>query len=672
MKKYIFFIIVIAMIKHGNLSSQVAIKADGSPPDASAILDVQDSTRGVLFPRMTEVQRDNISSPDTSLIIYNTDKQAIQFYDGLLWRTLYMGDCTPEQPGSISGNMYPCYNQSGLTYSIVSVEGATSYHWTAPPGATITAGQGDANITVTMGTQNGNVSVRAQSGCGNSTYRDLPVSDGRPESPGSISGNPIVGDNDSGELYFLPAVARATSYVWDVPSDASIVSGQGTDSIYVDFGTTSDTISVYATNSCGNSDTVVLFVQVFGCGEPYTDLRDNHTYNTVSIGSQCWMKENLVATQYNDGTPIPLVTDGTAWAALSTPGYCWYANDSAAYASSYGALYNWYTVSNDNPCPPGWYVPGDTIWKALEMALGMTLEQANGTGFRGTDEGGKMKETGTSHWHSPNTGATDSSGFTARGGGYRHQSSSVFYERKNRGYFWSSTAEGSDAWQRGLWYNSEQVNRATFNKKYGMSIRCFKGPDLDSGEVYSAATDRIWMDRNLGADRVAQSSGDTLAYGDLYQWGRLTDGHEDRYSGTTTTLSQTDVPGHDDMIITPSGQNDNDWRNGHNDNLWQGEGGINNPCPAGFRIPTVDEWQAEMQSWSSNDDAGAINSPLRLPKAGRRQHTDGSLIYVGVYGYCWSSTVDGIQAIRMHFGPGIGGYDGSHRAIPYSVRCIKD
>lgn len=113
---------------------------------------------------------------------------------------------------------------------------------------------------------------------------------------------------------------------------------------------------------------------------------------------------------------------------------------------------------------------------------------------------------------------------------------------------------------------------------------------------------QCWKDRNLGATRVAQSMGDTLAYGDLYQWGRLGDGHQNRTiigggpEGITDAISGTDVPGHSNFIWTSSAPYD--WRSPENKNLWQGIGGVNNPCPQGFRIPTEDEFERERDSWT--------------------------------------------------------------------------
>ena len=189
-------------------------------------------------------------------------------------------------------------------------------------------------------------------------------------------------------------------------------------------------------------------------------------------------------------------------------------------------------------------------------------------------------------------------------------------------------------------------------------------------EVVNPTTGVTWMDRNLGASRAATSSTDTLAYGDLYQWGRAADGHEKRNSSTRSTLSSSDQPGHEDFITVSS--EPYDWRSPGNDNLWQGVNGVNIPCPVGYRLPTIAEWSAEIQSWSSNNSAGAYGSPLKLPVAGYRYDFDGSLYYVGSFGSYWSSSVDGTYARRLNFGSGDIPMYSSLRAFGRSVRCRKD
>ncbi len=189
-------------------------------------------------------------------------------------------------------------------------------------------------------------------------------------------------------------------------------------------------------------------------------------------------------------------------------------------------------------------------------------------------------------------------------------------------------------------------------------------------EVINPTTGKTWMDRNLGASRAATSSTDEEAYGDLYQWGRAADGHQKRNSSTTFTLSSSDTPGHGSFITSSSGYFD--WRSPENDDLWQGVNGVNNPCPPGFRLPTATEWEAERQSWSSNNAAGAFASPLKLPVAGLRLYNNGSLWAVDYHGGFWSGTVDGSISRRLYFTSTGARMGINRRANGYSVRCIKD
>lgn len=198
-------------------------------------------------------------------------------------------------------------------------------------------------------------------------------------------------------------------------------------------------------------------------------------------------------------------------------------------------------------------------------------------------------------------------------------------------------------------------------------------------DVINPITGRTWMDRNLGALRVATSSDDSQAYGDLYQWGRGTDGHEKRNSGTTTTLSNSDQVGHGNFILPAVGitaERPGDWRNPQNNNLWQGVNGINNPCPNGYRIPTQEEWKAEIESWSSKDAVGAFASPLKLPMAGWRHAYNGSIITSSYVGKYWSGPRPGrVTSDYLRFTDSDdhrAGLPGQARAQGKSVRCIKD
>ena len=184
---------------------------------------------------------------------------------------------------------------------------------------------------------------------------------------------------------------------------------------------------------------------------------DGNVYHTVKIGTQTWTVENLKTTKYNDGTAIPLATDGTAWGNLTTPGYCWYKNDAATYKTTYGALYNWYAVNTGKLAPTGWHVPTDAEWSTLLAYLG------------GSD--GKLNDTGTVHWISPNTGATNKTGFSALPGGYRN-CNGYFDYIGNYGYWWSATEDNASyANNRYLNYDSSNLYRDSNFKSCGFSVR---------------------------------------------------------------------------------------------------------------------------------------------------------------------------------------------------------
>ena len=191
------------------------------------------------------------------------------------------------------------------------------------------------------------------------------------------------------------------------------------------------------------------------------------------------------------------------------------------------------------------------------------------------------------------------------------------------------------------------------------------------GTVTNPATGKIWMDRNLGASRPAESSTDAEAYGDLYQWGRGTDGHQVRTSDITTILTSSDSPGHGNFIVGTASLYD--WRSPQNTSLWQGVSGINNPCPAGYRLPTVAEWQVELASWTTGNTSGAFASPLKLPAAGHRLYNSGLLsVDIGYIGDYWSSTVDGTDSQSLYFFSSAASVYKIYRAMGHSVRCIKD
>ena len=242
-------------------------------------------------------------------------------------------------------------------------------------------------------------------------------------------------------------------------------------------------VRAYATNEAGTSygeeltfrtlsesEAEELYQIKFNPDLEYGTVRDVgwNTYKTIQIGTQIWMAENLKTTSYNNLAQIPHVEDSIFWVNTTDDAFCWYRNDIAS-KTLYGALYNWKAVTNGNLCPVGWHIPTQEEWLILENYLG------------GEDvAGGRMKETGTWRWMSPNSGASNESGFTALPGGSRSVSGS-FLEIRFRGTWWSSTPASADsAFSVSLTFDSSRLwegysgNVGINSKDNGLSVRCIQ------------------------------------------------------------------------------------------------------------------------------------------------------------------------------------------------------
>jgi uncharacterized protein (TIGR02145 family) len=223
---------------------------------------------------------------------------------------------------------------------------------------------------------------------------------------------------------------------------------------------------LFFTNSCKKDKNIPLETGTV------TDV-EGRVYQTVKIGDQWWMAENLRTTKYNDFTKIPLVKDSISWKKLTTPAYCYYRNDESKYKNIYGALYNWFAVNTGKLAPKGWHVPTDADWNALCSFLGGE-----------NVAGGKMKETGTAYWEWPNDMASNERGFTARPGGmrsigfYSDTTEWRFQSLQYSGFWWASTEFATSntkyAWK--LYLSCYTSNFALFeaDKNKGLSVRCVK------------------------------------------------------------------------------------------------------------------------------------------------------------------------------------------------------
>jgi|APTNR8051073442_1049403.scaffolds.fasta_scaffold00003_249 uncharacterized protein (TIGR02145 family) len=209
---------------------------------------------------------------------------------------------------------------------------------------------------------------------------------------------------------------------------------------------------------------------VFGCHEnegppsiTVTDI-DGNVYHTIKIGTQVWMVENLKTTRYRNGDLIGTTNPVTLDISLEeAPKYQWAYGGVEDNVEIYGRLYTWYTVTDSrNICPEGWHVPTDSEWITLINHLGGEVVA-----------GGKLKEKGLDHWRSPNTAATNKSGFTALPGSY-HTIYGLFGEPGGYSGFWWSASEGNsnDGWGIYLMHDLESANRITDIKGDGLSVRC--------------------------------------------------------------------------------------------------------------------------------------------------------------------------------------------------------
>jgi len=368
-----------------------------------------------------------------------------------------------------SGNWvvdYASVNADVINYTDTSVSQGMTYTYRACSYNAVGKSLNYSNlytVTISFGITLPTLSTTAVTGITNST---------------ATSGGTIT--NDGGASITARGVCWSTIANPTIALATKTNDGSGTGAFVSDItGLAANTtyyVRGYATNSVGTSyGTEVNFTTANLSNTSVTDI-DGNTYQSVTICSQTWTQRNLNVSKYSDGSPIPQVTDPTAWSNLTTGAWCYYNNDPASEAV-YGKLYNWYAAAGiydaaslANPtmrkklAPAGWHVPSDAEWTLLTTCLG-------GESLAG----GKMKSTGTTLWYSPNTGATNESGFTGLPGGYRYGDDGTFNSVGVLGYWWSS-AEGTttDPWTRFLDYGGSNATRSYGPADYGFSVRCLR------------------------------------------------------------------------------------------------------------------------------------------------------------------------------------------------------
>lgn len=322
-----------------------------------------------------------------------------------------------------------------------------------------------------------------------SSWSDNQIKVKIPYNSGNCKLYAIVNDQKSNEIDFtvIPRILSVNPSSAQVGTEITITgSGFGTirnsskvriNSLEVsDYTSWSNTQIKVKVPSGATSGKMIITVSGNVSNEYDFTVSSTQSYSEVTIGTQVWMLKNLDVVTYRNGDTIPQVTSSTQWENLTSGAWCYFDNDQSN-GTTYGKLYNWYAVNDPRGlAPSGWHIPSDDEWKILEIFLGMSANVANETGWRGNDEGGKLKESGTNHWRSPNSGATNSSGFTGLPADHRFQDGSFPTNSGIYTTWWtSSEVNSSIAWVRSLFYNYSTIFRPNnWGKGNGLSVRCVK------------------------------------------------------------------------------------------------------------------------------------------------------------------------------------------------------
>ena len=420
---------------------------------------------------------------------------------------------------------------------------------------------------------------------------------------------------------------------------------------------------------------------VFNPGVTYGTMtdQDGNTYKTVTIGNQTWMAENLRTTKYSDGSAIPIVTDKTAWTSLTIGAYCNYQNAKGTdTVATYGRLYNWYAATDShNIAPIGWHVPTDAEWTLLTTFLGGE-----------SVAGGKMKETGTIHWFSPNTAATNESGFSATPSGVCIGKilPTAFDELGVQGLYWSCTQyDASEAWVLNLGHDITSCGHGYYFKQVGFAVRLVKDPLFDKptnsnitygtmsdqdGNVYKTVTigTQTWMAENLRTTKYIDGTSIPNVTS-ASKWLKLTTGAYCNYNNTTSVDTIATYGSLYNWYAVNTGKlAPKDWHvptNAEYSTLISNLGGR---CFAGGKLK-----EAGTAHWLS-PNKGSDNSYgfTALPGG----YCSGTFTGLGIYGYWWSSTEDS-ETVALctqigTFGISMSNWIFTGENVGFSVRCVKD
>jgi uncharacterized protein (TIGR02145 family) len=436
--KRLYSLFLIAVLFGCTLRAQViTITFEGTLNDASIPLD------SILVMNWTSGGDTTIYFPDNVLVLGSTGLNEIGG----------QGPVLRNQPNPFAGGTDVQLSIMNPGQAQLTVHDGTGREVAAYAGS-LAAGQ--HRFRFTAATPGVHVLTVSQ-GAERATHR-LVATAGEPSATGLTyaGGTRIDGTAKSDRVLFTWTPGDELRYI-GYATDAGVVHSAAIDEVPV--ATATRTFELFAGLACPEAPTV-------------TDI-DGNVYRTVQIGGQCWTAENLRTTTYANGDPIPNVTGAPAWTQLTTGAWAHYEN-SASYENTYGKLYNWYAAANPNICPQGWHVPTDGEWQQLESALGMPGSDLGQIGYRGSAQnvGGKMKTT--TLWSSPNTGATNESGFSGLPGGNRN-SGSTFLNLGIFGYWWSASESAAEfAWFRTLFRSNAGVYRDSYEKMRGFCVRCIR------------------------------------------------------------------------------------------------------------------------------------------------------------------------------------------------------
>lgn len=451
----------------GSVQPQVGINTDGSTPANSSLLDVKSTEKGVLIPRMTVIQRDAIDNPAEGLLVFCIDcgsKGSLSVFSGGTWRTF--ASCSIQAP--VSGTHSADFSQ--LTWNWNTVAGAYGYKWNTVNNYSTAIDMGLINSkTVSKSSECGviyNSYVWSYNDACFSTATMLTYSTTAMLPPAQTFGEMCLSYINWKWSY----VNGSTGYRWSSVNDFGTAQDLGGSQSKMETGLSCDNtylryIWAYSGN-CYTASTTLSQVTaacnpVNPCQGMSTVSYGGQVYNTVQIGTQCWLKEHL-----NIGTMIPLNSQMSNNGLIEK--YCYY-ND-ISYCNTYGGLYMWneamqYTTQQGTQgiCPTGWHVPTDAEFTLLADYLGGV-----------SVAGGKMKEACITHWWSPNANATNNSGFTALPAGSRGIDGYNYFLGVDAKIWSSTAADASNSWMESMYYGNDDLERGTHPNNVGLSVRCVK------------------------------------------------------------------------------------------------------------------------------------------------------------------------------------------------------